>query len=113
MNRPGWTAIGVAGAKGRTYRHPSGWLVQHCGHPTARWPYYLVNPRSPRRITVSFNGLGFKILEAAQRAVEGVVAGDLTWSTRRCGASSARVLEMDAGGFRALACERAIAEARS
>lgn len=35
----GWTPCG-----GRSYKHASGWTIQHCGHPTALWPYALYRP---------------------------------------------------------------------
>lgn len=28
----------------RCYTHPSGWKIQHCGHPTALWPYLIFDP---------------------------------------------------------------------
>jgi hypothetical protein len=29
---------------GRCYTHRDGWRIQHCGHPTALWPYLLLSP---------------------------------------------------------------------
>lgn len=29
-----------------TWRHSSGWTLQHCGHPTANWPWQLLPPDS-------------------------------------------------------------------
>jgi hypothetical protein len=26
------------------YEHPAGYLIEHCGHPTALWPYALYGP---------------------------------------------------------------------
>jgi hypothetical protein len=28
----------------RCYRHEAGWRIEHCGHPTALWPYLLIDP---------------------------------------------------------------------
>lgn len=35
----GWT--GKCGAR---YEHPAGYHIEHCGHPTALWPYALYGP---------------------------------------------------------------------
>lgn len=29
---------------GQQYWHPSGYGIEHCGHPTAIWPYALYGP---------------------------------------------------------------------
>jgi hypothetical protein len=36
----------VADGKGvtRRFEHPSGWVVQHCGHPTALHPWAVYSP---------------------------------------------------------------------
>jgi hypothetical protein len=41
----GWTpqpkpAFGA----GRDYHHRDGWIISHCGHPTANYPYMLTDP---------------------------------------------------------------------
>jgi hypothetical protein len=36
----GWSANGGY----RRYIHESGWVIEHCGHPTANWPYALYDP---------------------------------------------------------------------
>lgn len=28
----------------RNYTHKDGWKIEHCGHPTANWPYLLIDP---------------------------------------------------------------------
>jgi hypothetical protein len=28
----------------QTYSHRDGWHLSHCGHPTALWPWLLVDP---------------------------------------------------------------------
>ena len=35
----------------RTYQHRNGWLIQHCGHPTALWPYALYDPEGQMILT--------------------------------------------------------------
>jgi hypothetical protein len=77
--RKGWTRLrgGCAGC----WRHDeSGWLIFHCGHPTAIWPYYGVppgvNPEGMAREEMLLQGgfgLGyaFQKLLHAQTAVEG------------------------------------------
>ena len=74
-NIPKWEKIGPApyGALGGTWRHRSGWIVQHCGHPTANWPYYAISPRGDSPI-VGPSGRGFLKLQHAQAAVEGLIA---------------------------------------
>lgn len=44
MSRLGWTREGPPGKCGALWRHSSGWVLQHCGHPTALWPWALYNP---------------------------------------------------------------------
>jgi hypothetical protein len=56
------------------WRHASGWIVQHCGHPTANWPYYLVSPQGDSPIIAS-HGHCFRTLQEAKAAVEGLHAG--------------------------------------
>ena len=46
----------------------TGWFVQHCGHPTANWPYYGVSPHGAGMLTMP-NGRGFQHLKDAQDAV--------------------------------------------
>lgn len=40
----GWTALPRTDKAGRDYRHRDGWRIEHCGHPTALWPYLLIDP---------------------------------------------------------------------
>ena len=53
--REGWTRVGappIAG-KGATVRHDaSGWVVEHCGHPTAIWPYFARHDSRPDTIAI-------------------------------------------------------------
>ncbi len=42
-----WTICpptGHSGVFGRDYEHRAGWRIEHCGHPTALWPYLLLDP---------------------------------------------------------------------
>lgn len=77
--RKGWTKTreprsGVAGE----WRHnASGWLVKHCGHPTALWPYYGLRPGADERnrdellLAGGFGlGLAFRTLAECMDAVE-------------------------------------------
>lgn len=76
--RPGWerlSAPGLPTCAGR-FEHRSGWLVEHCGHPTALWPYLLVPPGGGQPV-VSFNGQGFASLRVAQEVAERLAAGVL------------------------------------
>lgn len=75
-SRAGWTRLSAPGDKvGATWRHDaSGWLVRHCGHPTANWPYYAIDPaHGERRVVVSSGGLAFRRLADAVFAVEDVL----------------------------------------
>jgi hypothetical protein len=69
--RKGWERIrgGCAGI----WRHSSGWIVRHCGHPTAVWPYYGVSPAGEMLINER-NGRAFQRLVEAQAAVEAKIA---------------------------------------
>ena len=40
----GWRPLPRSGLYGRDYEHASGWRIEHCGHPTALWPYLLLDP---------------------------------------------------------------------
>lgn len=40
LREAGWTKT----AGYRSYVHETGWSIQHCGHPTANWPYALFDP---------------------------------------------------------------------
>lgn len=74
--RPGWVRQGAAGRTcAGAWQHASGWVLRHCGHPTALWPYYLEDPQG--RMAVSHTGRGFHHLVDAQLALEGVLAGQL------------------------------------
>lgn len=79
----------MAGKCGVEFLHISGWSVMHCGHPTALWPYYLLQP--DRSSVVSFNGRGFKSVAIAQDVVERIVDGGLYVTTEGCVQNLARV----------------------
>jgi hypothetical protein len=44
--RLGWQRVDnrAAGKVGAEWRHRDGWRLEHCGHPTALWPWLLVSP---------------------------------------------------------------------
>jgi hypothetical protein len=97
-SRPGWTRLSAPGRKlNQHWRHETGWEIRHCGHPTANWPFYAVDPTHPTRAVVSHNGLGFVRLAVAFDVVERVLAGELAITNRRCGSSTRRVLCTAAG----------------
>jgi hypothetical protein len=59
---------------GSTYEHPKGYTIQHCGHPTALWPYALYGPDD--QIILAENGRAFRTsalaaLEVDRRLMEG------------------------------------------
>lgn len=37
--------IGTGTGCFRNYKHPSGWEIGHCGHPTALWPWAVIDPQ--------------------------------------------------------------------
>lgn len=46
----------------------TGWMVEHCGHQTALWPYVIVTPEGDRIAT--HNGRGFKTVARAKQEAE-------------------------------------------
>lgn len=92
-----WTRYGRGTAT--RYVHASGWVVRHCGHGTANWPYYLIPPEGHPcdGIVVSHNGLGFRTAEAARGVVVEIVSGNLKPTRNNCAPGIARVLR-DASG---------------
>jgi hypothetical protein len=55
------------------YLHrPSGYVVRHCGHPTANFPYYIETPQGPNILAP--NGRGFQRLDLAKQHVEAITA---------------------------------------
>lgn len=72
--RPGWRKISPAGLPTcfGAFKHENGCQVEHCGHPTAIWPYLLVTPDG--RMLVAQNGRGFRNLTLAMEAAEAIPA---------------------------------------
>lgn len=66
-----------------------GWLIRHCGHPTANWPYYLEHP-DRTEVIVSWNGRGFKTVAVAKSAVSGILEGSIEVTTEHCADNIAR-----------------------
>lgn len=94
---PGWQREGNLGTKiGAIYFHAeSGWVVRHCSHPTANWPYYAIDPNDPeRRVAVTHNGQGFRTAQLAMEAVEGVLAGTVLNTIEGCGSQTRRLLTL-------------------
>lgn len=94
MKRAGWQRESAPGDKCRAFwrhRH-SGWCVRHCGHMTALWPYYAIDPAHPASTVVTHNGKGFQTLAIAIETVEAIIAGDVTVTTENCVPGVRRVL---------------------
>lgn len=91
--REGWTRLSAPGRKcDARWRHKrSGWEVRHCGHPTANWPYFAVDPKHPEASTMSHNGRGFRDLERAFDAVEDVISGAQIATGNACVAGVRRI----------------------
>lgn len=52
LQREGWTRQAPKVAQfGASYTHVTGWQIQHCGHPTANWPYLLLDPSGEMVLT--------------------------------------------------------------
>lgn len=79
--RDGWTRAGTEGKLGAIYLHDaSGWVVRHCGHPTANWPYYAEHAKLlPKGAMLTSGGVGlgygFRRVLEAQLVVEHLAAG--------------------------------------
>lgn len=76
----GWTDVSIGRSKcGRRFRHSSGWRIEHCGHPTALWPWAVYDPQG--RIHTSGDacdfGHAFRLLDDAFAHVERHLSGDL------------------------------------
>jgi hypothetical protein len=69
-----WTRLTDGHHCGASWEHDSGWRVQHCGHPTSNWPYYLVDPKTHRTVLAQ-NGHGFRTLALAKNAVLAILSG--------------------------------------
>lgn len=95
--RPGWAAVGdrPTNGKAQASQHlASGWVVAHCGHPTANWPFYAKHASlADKACVVTHNGLGWRTLALAQEAIERVFAGEALVTRDRCVVGVARVVE--------------------
>ena len=58
------------------YVHPSGYTIQHCGHPTANYPYALYGPDG--RMILAPNGRAWAKLSFAALEVDAQLAVDAT-----------------------------------
>lgn len=95
--RKGWRVL-ASGCGGAWLHVASGWRVQHCGHPTALWPYYMQPPGQQHLAVVSHNGMGFTSLRVAQQVTEELVAGTVQYTDDRCMGVCRRVPTRTADG---------------
>lgn len=78
----GWVMVSAGqNGNGATWHHePTGCTIQHCGHPTANFPYALFTPTpddaGSQDLTIAENGRAFRSVAAAKRAVELLHAGE-------------------------------------
>lgn len=56
------------------HRHAARWSIQHCGHPTALWPYYITDPDGRPHID-PVTGRAFRNLATAKARLLDLVAG--------------------------------------
>lgn len=75
----GWSCTSRPGDKlsARWVHDASGWMVFHCGHPTANWPYAAESPGIPGCIVASHTGRGWRTLDIAFSEIELLIAGKL------------------------------------
>ena len=94
MKRRGWRRLSMVGDKTSTnwVHEESGWQIQHCGHPTANWPYYAIDPEHPADATMTHNGRGFRTLRQAMEAIEHVLAGRWRATDENCVATVRRII---------------------
>lgn len=78
-HRVGWTRVTPPGQKLHAlWRHDSTSLeVRHCGHPTALYPYFAIDPSDRATMIVTHNGHGFRDLLEAFEQVEAMLRGEL------------------------------------
>jgi hypothetical protein len=68
-----WRRVdGGSGKIGSVYKHPSGYWIEHCGHPTANWPYALYGPDG--YMLLAPNGRAWPNLRAAADEVDAQIA---------------------------------------
>lgn len=93
--RAGWKRLSPPGHKLRAewLHEASGWLVKHCGHPTANWPYYARQPHDPA-LVVTHNGKAWRTLLEACEGVESVLRGEC------------RLVEVDSDRYGTILCVR-------
>lgn len=74
--RPEWQrqAGPSGGTCGSVHTHRSGWIIEHCGHPTALWPYYITDPDGRPHID-PVTGRAFRNLASAKARLLDLVAG--------------------------------------
>jgi hypothetical protein len=69
-----WRRVdGGRGKLGARYVGPAGYVIENCGHPTALWPYALIEPGG--RLLVAANGYAFRNLELAAAEVARIQRG--------------------------------------
>lgn len=83
---PVWERIGGSGTCGAVHVHlPSGMRVEHCGHPTANYPYTIECPNGEQ--IIDSNGRGFAHLVVAKIEVERL------WRIASAGPPTYRILK--------------------
>jgi hypothetical protein len=59
-----WRRVDSGSGKiGSRYAHPAGYTIEHCGHPTALWPYALYGPDGA--MILAPNGRAWRTLQDA------------------------------------------------
>jgi len=69
-----WRRVDTAPGKlSARYEGPRGYRIEHCGHPTANWPWALYSPKG--ELLVGRNGMAFQLLVYAAAEVDRLLAG--------------------------------------
>lgn len=94
---PRWTRLSDAkdGKTRQHFTHDAGYDLQHCGHPTAIWPWQLIGPDGQLRLAP--NGRAFRDLADVRTFVEGELAGCGVKVCGHCG--SLRLADRSCGCF--------------
>jgi hypothetical protein len=72
--RAPWRRVdGGTGKMGARYAHPAGYRIEHCGHPTALWPYALYGPDG--QMILAPNGRAWRKVVYAALEVERRING--------------------------------------
>jgi len=78
LESQGWTCTYKGLGPHAVWLHRLGWTLEHCGHPTANYPWLLTDPDGQRILTGAVNGMpmcgrAWPTLAAAAQYVQGFI----------------------------------------